>query len=161
MNNSSPVYKLIAQRLQAYLNCIDRIAIDAKQSGPHEWRNKHASAVNELTENFMPSGSGIDCGTKFNWEESNPQRLVFNFSFHHMNEGGMYDGWTEHKLVVKADLTSNFDLKITGRNRNQIKEYLYEVYDSALTEQISWTKDGYSWAERWDHIKLGIDGEGI
>lgn len=48
----------------------------------------------------------------------------------------MYDGWTDHTVIVTPSLRSGFDIRITGRDRNQTKEYLYEVFDSALREVI-------------------------
>jgi len=80
----------------------------------------------------LPSGSGIDTGTKIVLDECTKDKLVFEFGFHHMNDGGMYDGWTEHKLVV-TPCFSGINLKITGRDRNQIKEYLYDTYSYALS----------------------------
>jgi hypothetical protein len=45
-----------------------------------------------------------------------------------MDEHGHYDGWTEHKLIITLSLPNEFRLSITGRNRNQIKDYLYELF---------------------------------
>lgn len=122
------LFQRIASLYGAQLRCM------ATNNG--EWQIRHENNLTYLVNQFMPSGSGIDCGTKFVWEESNPNKLVFSASFHHMNDGGFYDGWTEHKVIVTPSLTSDFDLKITGRDRNQIKEYLHEVFHSALSEEI-------------------------
>lgn len=100
------------------------------------WAAKHRHKIESLTKEYMPSGSGIDCGTKFDFDESKPDKLVFTFSYHHMNDGGMYDGWTEHKLIVTPSLGSGRNLKITGRDRNQVKDYLYDVYSDAVDTAI-------------------------
>ena len=118
------LYSEIASLVQARLNCIN--------SGNTEWEAKHEEKILALVKEYLPSGSGIDCGTEIDLDASNPNKLVFNFSYHHMNDGGMYDGWTEHKAIVTPDLASGFSLTITGRNRNQIKEYLHEVYSNDL-----------------------------
>jgi hypothetical protein len=76
---------------------------------------------------LLPSGSGIDSGIQFDEDKSNPNKLIFRFGFHHMNSDGYYDGWTEHKLVILPEFGS-FDLRITGRDRNHIKEYLYDMF---------------------------------
>ena len=81
---------------------------------------------------WIPSGSGIDSGTELDRDESTPEKLIFRFSFHHMNDAGYYDGWTEHKAIVKPSLRYGFDLKITGRNRNDIKEYLDNLFSNWL-----------------------------
>lgn len=124
-----PLFRLIASTLQARNNCLAR-------NPSRDMANQHENTIDHLCKDFMPSGSGIDCGTSFNWEESTPARLVFTTAFHHMNDGGYYDGWTEHKVIVTPSLTSAFDLKVTGRDRNEIKDYLAEEFRTALSEPI-------------------------
>ena len=85
-----------------------------------------------------PSGSGIDCGTKLH-EDSTGGRLVFVSEFHHMNEGGYYDGWTEHRIIVTPTF-SDFDIRVTGRNRNEIKDYLADVYEAWLSEYCEYAR---------------------
>lgn len=101
-----------------------------------EWIDKAQDELNSIMRN-APSGSGIDAGTKLCEDRCTDQRLVFECGYHHMNEGGYYDGWTEHKVIITASLSMEFDLRITGRNRNQIKEYLGDVYHTWLNEEIS------------------------
>ena len=74
-----------------------------------------------------PSGSGIDNGVQLLEDESHDNRLVFQCDFHHMDESGFYSGWTYHTAVVTPDLAFGYSLRITGRDRNQIKEYLGET----------------------------------
>jgi hypothetical protein len=134
------LYTHFARSLNALSNCI------ASNNG--EWQIRHESTLVHLAQSFMPSGSGIDCGTKLDIDASlrDPSRLVFTFSFHHMNEGGMYDGWTDHKLIVSPSLQFDFELKITGRDRNEVKEYLYEVFHNALAAELEQTPDGFAFA---------------
>lgn len=99
-----------------------------------EWAEKHANALLELMES-APSGSGIDCGTKL-LEESTAEHLQFGADYHHMDEGGGYDGWTTHVIHVTPSFETGFDLRITGRDRNQIKQYLADVYSAWLGEDI-------------------------
>lgn len=54
-----------------------------------------------------------------------------------MNENGFYDGWTEHTITVRADLAHGFKISISGRNRNEIKDYLHEVFSDCLETEIS------------------------
>lgn len=137
---SRPLFSLIASTLEAYANCTRN---GATQSQKAEWTARHRDAIYDLVENFMPSGSGIDSGTKIDWEGSTPLRLVFLTAYHHMNEGGFYDGWTEHKVIVTPSLTRSFDLKVTGRDRNRIKDYLFETFASALETEIDRDETGY------------------
>ena len=132
-----PVCRQLAGKVIALSNCI--------ASGNTEWRGRHEADIEDIVTQFMPSGSGIDCGTALVLDDAlrNPgARLLFTTSFHHMNEGGMYDGWTEHMVIVTPSLWHDFDLRITGRDRNDIKEYLHEVFHAALMQKIYQTADG-------------------
>jgi len=53
-----------------------------------------------------------------------------------MNENGYYDGWTSHTVTVTPGWNGP-ELRITGRDRNQIKDYLYDTFHYALCEQLS------------------------
>jgi hypothetical protein len=122
------LYQEFATTLQAYRNCV--------ASGNTEWQGKHLDKLERLSEE-LPSGSGIDSGTKFDIDASTPNKLVFTLGYHHMNDTGYYDGWTEHRLIVTPDLASGYNLKITGRDRNQIKDYLYDVYGVAMSAELA------------------------
>ena len=120
------LYIALASHLTALANCRARGLT---------YGDKWLDRINTLVAN-MPSGSGIDCGTKIDFDRSNGNKLVFIASFHHMDQWGCYDGWTEHEIIVKPSLAFGFDIRITGRNRNDIKDYLHEVYDTALRDEI-------------------------
>ncbi len=62
---------------------------------------------------------------------------MFSTSFHHMNDGGMYDGWTEHAVTVKPSLAYGIVLKIGGRNRNDIKDRIHEEFQHTLTLDVN------------------------
>lgn len=101
------------------------------------WKGKWAVFLEELLEVF-PHGSGFDKGTQLD-DSSTPERLVFNTAFHHMNEAGSYDGWTEHQVIVKPSLEHGYRMTIGGRNRNEIKDYIGEMFALALDkEQEAW-----------------------
>lgn len=87
-----------------------------------------------------PSGSGIDNGIKlfqFGDEEYRPDQLRFRAEFHHMNSDGFYTGWTYHMVKVKPSLAQGFLIEITGPDKNQIKDYLHDVFYEWLREEIS------------------------
>lgn len=90
-------------------------------------------AEDKITEmlQLLPSGSGLDAGVQFNWNESKPNRLVFSFGYHHMSEGS-YTGWTKHKLIITPSFVNAFDMRITGRDKNNVKDYLYQVFEAAF-----------------------------
>jgi len=125
------VYQEIANVLTALRYC------EASDSKSHlqAMIPKHKTVLHAMVDEKMPSGSGVDTGTVIVINECTPQKLVFKFSFHHMDQGGTYCGWTDHIAVVRPCLASGFSLTITGRNRNNIKEYLHDVFHSALNAE--------------------------
>lgn len=82
---------------------------------------------------LAPSGSGLDSGVILDRESSGPAKLVFQCDFHHMDEHGYYAGWTEHKAIVTPSFRGGIDIKITGRNRNQIKDLIHDLIHHWLT----------------------------
>lgn len=94
------------------------------------------SQVEDRVKKYMPSGSGFDAGTQLDWDRSTKNRLVFTTEYHHMDEHGGYDGWTTHDVIVKPDLCFDFTLRITGRDRNQIKDYIYQEFNHRLLTDI-------------------------
>lgn len=63
-------------------------------------------------------------------------KLAFRTSFHHMDESGGYDGWTEHIVTARATFNGP-ELKISGADRNGIKEYIAECFSAALAGEVS------------------------
>ena len=121
-------YQKLASTINACKNCIE--------SNNQEWIEKHNATINEVMDS-APSGSGIDCGTKLNDEKTTDEKLVFIVEYHHMNDNGMYDGWTNHEITVKPSLLFGYRLSISGKDRNNIKEYLGDIYAEWLDEEIS------------------------
>ena len=122
------LYVALAQTVQAYHSCV--------KSGNHEWQVIHAERLGKLMHEHMPSGSGIDAGTSFNLDKSTDEKLVFETSYHHMNEHGVYICWTDHTITVTASLSFGISIWIGGRNRNETKDYLYEVFHAALMTEV-------------------------
>ena len=86
-------------------------------------------------QSILPSGSGFDDGTQIDLDRSTPEKIVLSTSFHHMNDGGYYDGWTEHVVTVRPSFVYGLDIHVSGRNRNGIKEYITETFHFALMQQ--------------------------
>jgi hypothetical protein len=121
---AKPIYQYIASLLVAAGNC--------QRIGNPEWEERLRGRIKKVVREHLPSGSGFDSGTSFNEDSSSADRLVFDTSFHHMHESGMCDGWTDHQIVVKPSLAFGFTLRITGKDRNRIKEHLADCFDSSL-----------------------------
>lgn len=125
---TKPLYQQFAALVTARRNCI------AKDN--HDWNRNHTQKLHDLCKEHMPSGSGVDCGTKIDLDASHGEKLVFLVEYHHMDDNGGYDGWTSHQVIVTPSLQFGFSLKITGRDRNQIKEYLADIYNAALEHLV-------------------------
>jgi hypothetical protein len=138
MKRTKPLVEWIAQTLQARENC--------RVSGNQEWFRHHTANLREL-EQFLPAGSGIDHGTQIDLTAFAESRICLITGFHHMHESGMYDGWTDHIVTVRPAFVGRFSLGISGRNRNDIKEYLYQLFDHALSQMIEVSADGMRIAE--------------
>lgn len=115
----------IATLADARRNCATMVPYN------QEWFDKHDDALNDIARNVLPSGAGIDRGTIIDKEKSTFTKIVLYASFHHMNEAGYYDGWTDHTIVVVPTFLG-LSVTVKGRNRNDIKELLEEVYQQAL-----------------------------
>ena len=126
-----PLYVALASAVQARLNCIE--------SGNVEWCDRHEERIGALVKAGLPSGSGFDAGTTLDLDTSTGSKLVLNTSYHHMTEGS-YDGWTDHTVTVTASMVDGFDLKVSGRDRNQIKDYIGDAFGNALREKV--TREG-------------------
>jgi hypothetical protein len=131
MSHTRIAYRERASLLMSRENC-------SKDPAKADWFEKHTQTLLTLVDNVMPAGSGFDCGTTLDLDASTPNRLVFTTSFHHMDESGGYDGWTEHTVIVTPCLVSGISLRITGRNRNDIKDYIGEFFDASLRSSVVW-----------------------
>lgn len=119
---------LIARKFDAYKNCI--------KTNNQEWEGKHAISIEFLVDTYLPHGSGFDNGTSFEFASSRKNRLVFHTGFHHMNDAGYYDGWTEHDVIVIPDLAMRFELRITGKDKNNIKDYIGHCFYETLSKKL-------------------------
>ena len=151
IGHKKPLYREIASLVDARRRCI------ATNNG--EWKDRHGDTLRLLCKEFMPRGSGIDGGTLLDLDASTGDRLVFETSYHHMNDVGMHDGWTDHKVIVKPSLALRFDIRITGRDRNQIKDYLHEVFSGDLKQEIWWTRNEETDTVAWHTDRYGAPVE--
>ena len=128
------------------------VAIEnCERSGNHEWRATHRESLAACLA-MLPSGSGIDSGTtlvgvitgRVARRNGTRERIVFACEFHHMDTHGGYDGWTRHKITVRPSFTG-LDIEISGNNRNDIKEYLHDVYYDSLTQIVKYDTINKRW----------------
>lgn len=128
VNRLRPIYKELATVVAARLKCIE--------INNEDWQERHERRIDDIIDTWFPHGSGFDRGTTLDLETSNSERLVFHADFHHMDENCYYDGWTEHKIIVTPSLQFGYRLRVTGRNKRDIKSYIEETFDGILDHQI-------------------------
>jgi hypothetical protein len=102
-----------------------------------EYVTRKDERLNELLD-MLPSGGGWDLGTSLA-EGSGPEKIMLYGEWHHINDG-MYDGWTEHTIVVTPSLQYGFKLRITGVNRNDIKDVIADEFHEVLSMPV-WEYD--------------------
>jgi len=120
------IYQEIASTTEALKNCV--------KSGNAEQEDKHAETLRKIEKNYLPYGSGFDAGTTINLEKSTSCKIVLQTSFHHMDENGYYDGWTEHNITIRPAF-NGIDITISGINKRDIKSYIAETFDYVLNQE--------------------------
>lgn len=122
------LYQRIAQLLEAIENCW--------KNDNKEWEANHLATLHELTKTYLPSGSGLDSCPRLVEDDSTPEKLLFTSDFHHMDKHGGCSGWSYHSVIVRPSLAHGITIRITGRNRDGIKEYLYDLWNAVLTTDL-------------------------
>lgn len=127
------LYTQLASTLTALRHCESPSANESQK----EWALRHKEHIEALVKEHMPSGSGFNNGTTLDLDKSTPERLVFDTAFHHMDEHGSYCGWTEHTVIVTPSLAFGFTMRVTGRDRRGIKEYIGDSFHTALSGEVA------------------------
>ena len=125
------LYKNIAGALQALESCRKRDIESA-------WESVWFDRLDTDLKDSLPSGSGFDSGSSLDLDASKPDKLVFKTSFHHMNEHGYYEGWSEHSVIITPSLVFGFDIGVTGKDKNSIKDYIAGVFHECLLADHEW-----------------------
>src|SRR5690606_6965304 len=115
----------------------------ATNSGNEGWRQVWEGLLDQC-EALLPSGSRCDAGTSI--VEASSSQIVLRTSYPHMSDG-YYDGWTDHTVTVIPNLVYGFDLRISGRNRNDVKEYIADVFYDVLRSEVIWDGEKLERAE--------------
>jgi hypothetical protein len=124
-----PLYKQFAGSIAARQNCI--------KCHNTEWQSKHEDTIVKLID-CLPHGSGINGNWYIDYEKSHSEKIVLSNTFDAMDENGFYDQYIDFTLTIKPSMLHDIDLFITGYfgKYQDIKEYLYETFNYALTENV-------------------------
>jgi hypothetical protein len=124
----TPIYQKLSRHLSAMEN---RSRVSAVYQD-------HSEKIESLIEKHFPRGSGFNGHTWFDFDLSNPEKLILLTEYSWLHENGYYDGWSTVKIIVKPSLAWGFDFKITGvarRHRHDV-EYFEEVVNTFLTTGV-------------------------
>jgi hypothetical protein len=99
-----------------------------------EARERFEEKINAIMQT-APSGSGFDNGTTL--ESVDDHKMVFSTGFHHMDDNGMYIGWTHHKVIVRPCFWSGFSVSVTGKDRRDIKDYIGGTFHHWLNDEAA------------------------
>lgn len=134
------LYKEIASRVVAIHNC--QVAAERESNLDiynyrMAWRERHSEIVLKLLD-LLPSGSGLDNRWFLDVARSDDSVLHLSASFHAMDEYGGYDRWIDFRVTVRPSLGHDLSLTIVGNfgKYQDIKEYLYQIIDPALHQEI-------------------------
>lgn len=137
----------------AFVSCktaLDNCAAD----GNTEWEARWRVRLGKLVE-LIPSGIGIDRGPRsYAHVEVKPDAIRFEVSFHHMDGVGFYAGWTDHAVTIRPAF-DGVDVRVSGRPRNGVKEYIREAMDDAFSQRVEWDEP----AQRWIVTDPDVGGE--
>lgn len=118
----------IASLIAARQNCLNGDNL--------EWAYRHGDKLREIEKNHLVSGSGFDSGCEIIEDLSTQDKIIIKTSFHHMNEDGFYTHWTKHKITITPSFIGGIDTKVSGKNDNDIKEYIHETLHYDLTREV-------------------------
>lgn len=108
--------------------------LDKPDKPLHSVEVRCAAEIEYIEKNLLPSGSGFDKGVRVEVSKCRYDRLVLRTAFHHMDEHGSYDNWTDHEISVTPTFLG-CEIKATGRDRNGIKEYIEEAMYQVLSHR--------------------------
>ena len=120
-------------------NYIAKVCVAAKnceKNNSKDWERRWHAQLDYIEKNILPSGAGLDAGSKIYRDNTNEAEIFIKTSFHHMDDAGGYDGWTDHLIKVRATFLG-VKIDISGQNLNGIKKYLGDVFGDTLGRDLS------------------------
>jgi hypothetical protein len=111
----------------------------ARVASQKNWakRTKELALLKEL----LPNGDGIrrqlDCEILL---KSTEKRIVIGTTYWHPNDSyetsrGTGQG-TVHQIIIKPSFEGEIAIRVTGKNVNNVKEYLHDTFREALMSEV-------------------------
>lgn len=127
----STTQQTVAQAIHAALTAAD----NCRKSGNSEWLKRWGAFVTRISRECLPSGSGIDNGTRVLELTRDKAGFVLLLDYHHMNGDGFYTGWSEYRVTVRPTF-SGLHIRIEGPRLSDVGDYLTDVLDAALQAEM-------------------------
>ena len=105
-------------------------------------KNKSLNEIEKeltLLKELLPYGGGIESGCVISLE-STKKRIVIITNYWHPNYS---DEWTNHQVVITPSFVGEINLRITGKNKDNVKEYLQDIFREALMKEYEVFKKGW------------------
>jgi len=99
--------------------------------------------IEEVIEDYFPSGSGFDTGCSFDFFKSKVDRLVINIPYHCMDDNGSYDEWVYPELIITPSLSYGFNMRVNwkgyiGKYKYVLHEYFQNLFSETLENEIEY-----------------------
>jgi hypothetical protein len=117
----------LASLIEARANC--------QRTGNAEWFQRHTARIARIELDLLPRGSGIDMGATVDLDKSTGERVVIRVPFHRMSPNGYYVGWCDYTVTVTPTF-SGFHTRVTGRDYNDLKSYLGDLFAEVLARPM-------------------------
>ena len=91
-----------------------------------------------MLQKLLPIGNGIEkeCVILL---KSTEKRIVIDTAYWHYETSR----WTDHQIVITPSFEGEINIRVTGKNVDNIKEYLHEVFREALMKEYEVFKKGW------------------
>ena len=89
--------------------------------------------------NCLPSGSGFTAGTRI--ISVSDSRIVIEAAFLHRGDSGYYDSWEIHRVTCAPSLLYGIKLTVSGKNKNDVKDYIYDLFYGCLMSNFNWIEE--------------------
>ena len=81
---------------------------------------------------LLPIGNGIETGCVI-LLKSTKKRIVIETIYWHPNDS---DEWTKHQVIITPSFEGEINIRITGKNEGDIKDYLWDIFREALMNEV-------------------------
>jgi len=98
-------------------------------------REELQSEIKWVLNGMLPHGSGIDADWIISFKNKSNKIYISN-SYHHMNEDGYYDGWSDFTVIINLLGNEYFKLVFNGTESQRLaKKYdIRDYLESYLSE---------------------------